>query len=185
MTLAAALCCAMTTTVFTACGDKEEEITPSHTEDTTPADDITPKQVALSFSFYNTQDMLNYCNIEVSYDNGDGAQTVMVTKDNVDAYGIWKQQVTANQLPATFTFSRKVTLKQSVDDVDVFNYTRGYSYTYALYNADGKRLDGNTSQSSTGSNPASGQNVAKLINEGRLDRSYTISFNEKGEISVQ
>jgi hypothetical protein len=65
MTLAAVLCCAMTMTVFTACGSDDDD-------SKNPAEDTTPKQVAMNFVLYNTADMLNYCNIEISYDNGLG-----------------------------------------------------------------------------------------------------------------
>jgi hypothetical protein len=177
MTLAAVLCCAMTMTVFTACGSDDDD-------SKNPAEDTTPKQVAMNFVLYNTADMLNYCNIEISYDNGLGnAKTVTLTKDMVNENFSWKQMLTADRLPATFTISRKVTLKQSIDEVEKFTYTRGYSYAYALYNAAGKRVFESTPYANTGSSDGSGAKIAERINAGALDHTYTFTFDAKGNMT--
>ena len=139
----------------------------------------------MNFIFYNTEDMLNYCNIEVTYNDGTGAKTVMLTKDNVDEGFSWKQTVVAKHLPATFTFSRKVTLKQSVDEVETFTYTRGYFYAYAFYNAAGKHVKDGTPFNYINEIPVSGAAVATIINSGRLDKTYTYTFDEKGEMFSQ
>lgn len=76
MTLAAVLCCAMISTVFTACGSDDDNNTP-----TPPAEDTTPKQVAMDYYLFTTEDMLNYCNVEVTYDDGTGTKTATLTKD--------------------------------------------------------------------------------------------------------
>ena len=57
MTIAAVLCCAMTTTVFTACGgDGDNSTTPEEHSGNTPA------YVEMTFYMWGTQDMLdNLC----------------------------------------------------------------------------------------------------------------------------
>lgn len=179
MTLAAVLCCAMISTVFTACGSDDDNNTP-----TPPAEDTTPKQVAMDFYFFNTEDMLNYCNVEVTYDDGTGTKTATLTKDMVDEKLRYRVHFVSDHLPATFTVGRKVTLKQNIDELESFTYfTHGYTYVAALYNAAGKKLSDLPQYTANDPQAYPGASVTKLINAGRLDHTYTYTFDTKGEMS--
>ena len=176
MTLAAVLCCAMTTTVFTACGDDDEP--------TSKAEDNTPKKVSIGFVLNNTADMLKYCDIELSYDNGKGkSETVKLNGDNALAV----QLDLSSELPATFKVSRKVTLKQGIENPTKFEYTKYVSYIYALYNAADKKIGADYQEGFGNSGKAeSAEKAAQLmekINAGFLDYDYTFTFNSKGEVS--
>ena len=56
MTFAAVLCCAMTT-VFTACGDDDEEDNGNAEQS-----DNTPAYAEVTFTFWGTQDLLDTAN---------------------------------------------------------------------------------------------------------------------------
>lgn len=178
MTLAAVLCCAMTSTVFTACGSDDDDNTP------TPAEDTTPKQVAMDFYFFTTEDMLNYCNVEVTYDDGTGTKTATLTKDIVDDKLRYRVHFESDHLPATFTVGRMVTLKQSIDELQSFSYfTNGYTYVAALYNAAGKKLSDIPQYIANDPQSYPGANVTNLINAGRLNHTYTYTFDTNGEMN--
>lgn len=181
--LAAILCCAMTTTVFTSCGgdDDNETPTPKTTEE-----DTTPKQVAMDFYFFTTEDMLNYCNVEVTYNDGTGAKTVTLTQDMVDEKLRYKVHFVSHQLPATFTVSRKVTLKQSIDELQSFSYfTNGYTYVAALFNAAGKKLSELPQYTANDPQAFPGDKVTTLINTNRLNHTYTFTFDTNGELNYK
>lgn len=170
--------CAMTMTiVFTACGSDDDN------NDTPNSEDTTPKKVMMNFTYYATEDMLTYCDVQVTVGNKTEAMTMTnTTKESIKGveYYAWKQTVSANELPANFTFSRKVTLKQNIDDVAVFTFTRGYAYNYALYNAADKKVKDGQPYKNIGTESGPGANVAALINEGRLDNTSTFAFDKDG-----
>jgi hypothetical protein len=161
----------MTTTVFTACGDDDEP--------TSKAEDNTPKKVSIGFVLSNTADMLKYCDIELSYDNGKGkSETVKLNGDNA----LKVQLDLSSELPATFKVSRKVTLKQDIENPTKFEYTNMISYKYALYNAADKKI-GADSWGSNGNTAKTSGLLMEKINQGLLDYDYTFAFNSKGEVS--
>ena len=177
MTLAAVLCCAMSTMMFTSCGSDDEPVKE-------PAEDKTPAKVAMKFAFYQTEDMLNYCNVVITYDDGTGKKSVTLTKDNVNAQLSWEKTVASDRLPAVITFSRKVTLKQSIDELERFSFTRGYYYMYEFYNAANKDLGLGALSNNSSSQSGNGAKVAEYINQGKLDHTYTFTFNKKGEMDI-
>ena len=64
LTFAIVIYCTMVTTVLTACSSSED----------TPEVVNTPTFVQTTFTFSATQDMLDYCDITVKYNDGTGAQ---------------------------------------------------------------------------------------------------------------
>ena len=178
--LAAILCCAMNVTIFTACGGDDDD------NNTPKPDDNTPKSVMLVFSLYATADMLNYCDVQVSIGNERGdAKTITLTKSDVEAFSsnyVWKQTLAAD-LPATFTFTRKVTLKQNIDDLEQFAYTKSIDYKSALYNAVGNMISSNTPVSSFGKSTATGKTAAERINSGAFNEKYIFSFDKDGKLT--
>ena len=177
MTLAAVLCCAMTTTVFTACS------TDSSNDD--GAYDKTPKYMMMQFDIDNTKDMLDYCTIELTIEDQMGnKKSTVLTSEYVDADYVC--YATANgELPTTFKFSRKVTLKQSIDNLESFKYTTRTKAEYGIFNAAGYQIGiGETDVvGEVGTvQGAEVANFAQLINQGALDYTRTFKYDEKGNL---
>lgn len=178
--LAAILCCAMIVTIFTACGGDDDD------NNTSKPDDNTPKSVMLVFSLYATADMVDYCDVQVSIGNEKGdAKTMTLKKSDMAAFGAnfeWKQTLAAD-LPVTFTFTRKVTLKQNIDNLEQFAYTKSVDYKSALYNAAGNMISSNTPTLGFGKNTATGKTAAERINSGALNEKYIFSFDKDGKLT--
>jgi hypothetical protein len=146
-------------------------------------EDNTPTQVMLSFIFDHTEDMLNYCNIEIILDNGeDGAQTVTVTKNLLTDKLQMKNLLTATKLPATLTIRRKITLKEDISSLKSFTYTKGHSYQHALYNAAGNQVFLSELILGKGSSSGSGQNMKDLIEAGKMDSEFIFKFKADGTL---
>lgn len=173
LTLVAVLCYAMTTTVFIACGDDDDD---------KKADDNTPKKVTVAFVLYNTADMLKYCDIVMSYDNGKGKSQTLKLDESMGQDALAVQLDSNSELPATFKVTRKVTLKQGIEYPDQFEYTSAISYNYTLYNDAGKKIRSGTEGSYGNPKKTSGQLMEK-INQGLLDYDYNYTFNSKGELT--
>ena len=170
MALAAAFCCTMTTTVFNSC-DKNDDSPAVVQKDTTPA------FVQLDFTFNATQDMLDYCDIVVKYDDGTGEKTETITATE------WNKSMTP-ALPATITFSRMATLKADKDasTAEKIAYTNGYNLNYSILNASGENLNksGNTSSNNTAS--MKGVNFVEAVGEGILNKTHSFTFDKSGNI---
>lgn len=179
MTIAAVLCFAMTTTVLTSCGDDDKD-------DIQPVvDDNTPKTVAVDLGFYFTEDMVNYCNLEIAYGDGTSFGTpIKLTKDNMEYnknLNIYSaSKVVTNGLPCTFTVKSTVTLAQNIDDLPRFTYSKGFFYYPSLYNAAGKKLTDLHSYDNPKTTTGVASKVAILINEGKLNQIVTLTFDKDG-----
>jgi hypothetical protein len=169
--LAALVCCVMMLFGMVACGDDDDKTT----ETPKTEKDSTPAYVEFTFTANATQDMLDYTDFVMSYGEGADKKTESVTELT------WiKTQRKA--LPATFTFERNVTLKDGKDASSVakLTYTKTYSYTYVLYNAAGERLDGDN-YSFPSNVDVTGEKFVSAVTEGRLARTFSYAFSEKGE----
>ena len=174
MTLAAVLCCLLTSTLFTGCVKNED-------------DDKTVSYAALVFYLQNTSDMLSYCDVEVTY--GDGKEenkTTAVTKDNTLYDLSWGGTLVPSKLPYTVTFTRKVTVKADaeLEKKDKFVYSRGYMYTTGVYNAAGSLIKQTGTETKAEELTTTGATAAALIAEGKLNQTFTFAFDEKGEVTV-
>lgn len=172
MTLAALLCCWVTITVFTACGDDD---------DNTPrADDTKPAKIAMVFHFLNTPEMVENFNIEYSFSNGlDVNKTVTLNDVTLEADKSFKVTLAAN-LPCTLKFSRKVTLKNSITEMPTFSYTKKISCIYGLYNAAGKQVLTSATVDTGASSSLNGEKVTKLVEAGSLDYEHVYTFDANG-----
>ena len=176
--LAAAFCCTTTTAVFNACSNNNKQAASQN--DATPAiaqKDTTPAFVQMDFTFDATQDMLDYCDIVVKYDDGTGekSETVETTQ--------WSKSVKV-ALPATITFSRVVTIKADKDasTAEKIAYSNGYNLNYSILNANGEDLgkSGNTFSTSTAS--LKGSKLAEAVGKSLFNKNYTFTFDESGKI---
>ena len=166
-------CCAMTTTVFTACGgDGDNSTTPEEHSGNTPA------YVEMTFYMWGTQDMLDITDMTVTYNDGTGDKTETVT--TVD----WVKTVKA-ALPVSFKFERKVTLKEGVtlSDDQTYSYINRYYYDYKILSANGTVLNYyESSGKSTKPAPSNvkGSIVNEFITSGRMNISRAFDFYKDG-----
>ena len=71
------------------------------------AQESQPSAVLMSFISDYTEDMLDYCDIQVTFDNGNTAyQTIEVTKEILDEQLKLKCMLGSDTLPAILTISR-------------------------------------------------------------------------------
>ena len=177
MTLAAVLCCAMTMTVFSACSSDDDNNKDNK-------DDKTPAKVAMTFTVYTTQDMLDNCEETIYYNNGYEPRFLVLNENNIDKNYACEITVAYDGLPATFTFKREVKLKGSIDSIEKFKYSRGYAYIYGLYNDAGFLINNGESYTSKGGGEGAGNKVAEIINASRLNQNFTFTFDKDGKMST-
>lgn len=197
MTLAVVLCCAMTTTVFTSCGDDDDDPKPNTPEQPTdnPSDAAatTPVYSYVQFRFKNTEDMLKYLDIEVFYQVNDGAPQTFgpLTDKDVDSEKTFGLESVVT-FPIKLTYYRKVTVKEEFKDtfasLEKFNWTNEVVLSCPLYNVDKKLIPGNYEDRKTGTYSSStlaptGEKMLDNMEKGVFDYIYTVTFDEKGNVT--
>lgn len=117
MAIAAVFCCAMTMTMFTACGSDDDG--------GSPVDDKKPVAVDMDYAFSTTNDMLNIFDLTIEYygDNGT-VQTEKMTSTQ------WKKSVKP-KIPATVGARLLAKVKDGVDVASMEKVTISYAYEYA------------------------------------------------------
>ena len=151
MTLAAVLCCAMTTTVLTACGGDDSG--------DTPGADTTPVAAKLVSEITVSDDLVKYMDITVEYYDATGA----IQKEQMTTTK-WSKDVTA-KLVAKLGARVTIKLKDGVDVSKIDKITVSYSYAYAgaCLNAAGQTVGSVTSDQFEQSIVISGSDIEKLI----------------------
>jgi len=165
LTLAAVLCCA---SLFVSCKKGDNPDTP----------DTTPAFVEMTFSFYATQDMINYTDMLVSYEAGNEKNSV--NQENLE----WSKTVKVN-LPCTIKFGRTITVKdgaQLTPDKN-FAYTTGFGVSYNFLNAAGQQVKRGGIASSSVSSSMKADKVAVLINNGTLNSEFVYTFDKDGNVA--
>ena len=124
MTIAAVICCAMATTVFTSCGDDDEK---------TPSTDTKPVAAYMEYKLEVGDQMLTYFDMTVEYYDSDGTlKTEQMTQKT------WSKTVRA-KLPVTLGARMVGTPKANIDlnPQEKITYAYGYYYTgYAVSSTD-------------------------------------------------
>lgn len=165
LTLAAVLCCA---SLFVSC----EKSDPSGGQP-----DLSPAFVEMTFSFYATQDMINYTDMLVSYEAGNEKNSV--NQENLE----WSKTVKVN-LPCTIKFGRTVTVKdgaQLTPDMN-FAYTTGFGVSYNFLNAAGQQVKRGGIASSSVSSSMKADKVAGIISDGTLNNEFVYTFDKDGNV---
>lgn len=176
LTLAALLSCAFATTVFTACGsdDKEDIIKPS-------VEEATPTQMALTFTLDATDDMAEYFDMVVTYDDGTGEKQEAFTDLE------WSKTLTS-KLPATFTFSRKIRVKDDKRDAlaaaDIVEVTTHYHYSFDILDDKGQVIPEMTGSKDIAQSMIkdTGTRALERAQAGGYDRTYICMFDVNGSI---
>ena len=174
LTLAALLSCAFATTVFTACGsdDKEDIIKPS-------VEEATPTQMALTFTLDATDDMTNYFDMVVTFDDGTGEKQEAFTALE------WSKTLTAN-LPAIFTFSRKIRVKEdkraALAAAETVEVTTHYHYAFKILDAQGQIIPEITGSKDVAQSMIvdTGAKAMERADAGVYDRTYICKFDVNG-----
>ena len=138
--------------------------------------DETPAAVEFTFTYYATQDMLDFADIQVTYNDG----TADKTENGASLE--WTKTVKAT-LPVSFKFDRKVTQKEGVElsTEKTYSYTKNYSANFRILNAKGEKIR-NKAYTSSGSNPAyTGDKIATLLGKNSMDSTHSFDFDKDGK----
>lgn len=167
--LAAVFCCSVAL-LFVSCQKGGGSSTPEEQTD------LTPATVELAFTFWGTQDMLDFADTKVTYNDGTGDKTETVTVTE------WKKTVKA-ALPVSFKFERKVTLKDGFhfQDDQAYSYTIAHFVEYKILNAKGMEISSRRSGGSGLPNSLKGNKIGFIVDKGDLDASYTFDFDKDGK----
>ena len=192
LTLAAVLCCAMTTAVFTSCGgDDDETPEPQKPEEQeTPAVTQIPVSVRLEYYIENRPDMLKYLDMVVKCSDGKKEYTSEVlTPENMENNYYFHMGVYSSELPASFKIWREVKVKEAykdvVKDLDKFEFSTAIHYYYGLYDKDNKII-GSIVQDKYESIQYPTNQTKEMVNSylSKLDliygRVYEINFDKDG-----
>ena len=113
----------------------------------------------------------------VIHADGTGEKTETVTTAN------WVKTIKTN-LPASFSFSRKVTKKEGVtiDDNGVYSYVNAHLFHYEVFTADGVRIKEADAGGTGTPKDMKGQKFNFTITEGHLNASYSYSIDKDGKL---
>ncbi len=175
MTFAAAICCAMSVTMFTSCGDDDNSS--NGTGGGSTVSDTIPASIKVSMTFKETEDILKYCDVTMKYNDGTGEKTDTLKTTE------WTKVLSA-KLPCSISFKKIVTLRDSAGmaAADSISFYAGYSYIRAFYNAAGEDTGKRTTFNILGE-PTKTAKIAKLIeyiNAGKLNKDVDFTYDAKG-----
>ncbi len=176
MAMAAVLCCATATTALTSCGDDD----PADSGSGSSSSDSKVAGVTAKVALGVSKDVLNYCDVTVTYNDGITDEKTDILKDDT----LWVKEITVNKLPANITVKRNVVLKKDIDvnDIKSLKVANIKFYDYIKLNAAGKALTGYTKNLTGASTKTiSGSQVKRYIEEeGRLNENIDIKFDAEG-----
>lgn len=140
LTLAALICCAMTT-LFTSCtNDEDNKLKPE-------AEDNTPVAAVMNYTLSVGDDILGSFNVTVQYYNAAGElQSEPMTQSE------WKKSVKAN-LPVRLGARLTIQAKEGVNFANIEKFNVSYSYSFSGYAVSatdkvvGNQVSGGTSTS--------------------------------------
>ena len=177
MTFAAAVCCAMSATMFTACGS-DDNSSSSGTGGGGTVTDTIPTSMSIKMSFSETEEILKYCDVVVKYNDGTGEKTDTVKTTS------WSKMLSA-KLPASFTFKKLITVRDSAGMASnqKIPFSTGSIFTYAFYNKADEIVGGTRTKGIIAN--AAAEDVPefiKTIKEGEFNETDTFSFDAKGKL---
>ena len=115
MAIAAVFCCAMTMTVFTACGDDDDK---------PYIDNKKPVAVSMNYAFETTSETLNVFDLTIEYYDANGTvQTEQMTNTQ------WQKSL-RTKIPTTVGARLLIKLKDGVDVASMEKVTVSYGYEY-------------------------------------------------------
>ena len=159
--------------LFAACGKEDQE----HTTPEEPAEQV-PAIVSMMYHLDATDDMLQYLDYTVTYDDGTGERQESVVSNR------WEKTLTAS-LPATFTIKTHIRVKEGMYDAlaaaDTIHFTRGHGYAYQVFDSSATAIPGlSDSYNSASTSVGVGARIAEHVQAGDYDKTYTLSFDANG-----
>ena len=133
MTLAAIFCCAMSSTMFTACGSDDDD-----DDNKNQVDDTKPVGAQMCYGLIVDDAMLSAFDLTIEYyDENSQLQTEKLTQEE------WEKIVKATKLPASLGFRLKAKAKNGID-ADFFQKhigLYGFHYDAGPVNTAGKMVE--------------------------------------------
>lgn len=146
-------------------------------ENETPDSEASkPAAVSLKYTNYETEDMLEYCNIVMEYTDVNGTKV-----DTITATSWTKEFVTP--LPCSYSFKKTYTLKADKDVASVEKIQFGnrmYAYSWEILDANGNKTNKGNFGGTSSSMTTSGSKIAEQVPTGRLDMEKTFTFDKDG-----
>lgn len=141
-----------------------------------------PTSVAFGYLNYETEDMLEFCNIVIEY--ADGNETKVDTVTTV----LWEKILTT-ELPCTYTFKKSYTLKENKDiaSLDTLKWTNNsHAYVYKYFDAERESFGYRevSKISDVSSTTKCKEFAEKQIERGALNAVNTFEFGENGNLKV-
>lgn len=146
-------------------------------ENETP-DPEAPKPAAVSFKYtnYETEDMLEYCNIVIEYTDVNGPKVETITATS------WTKEFVTS-LPCSYSFKKTYTLKADKDVASVEKIQFGnrmYAYSWEILDANGNKTNKGSFGGTSSSMTTSGSKIAEQVPAGRLNMEKTFAFDKDG-----
>jgi hypothetical protein len=166
---------ALAATLFAACGKDDDQTTANIQEQ--PAQQV-PAIVSMMYYLTASDDMLQYLDYTVTFDNGiDEVQDTVTTNR-------W-EKIRAAGLPSTFTIKTRLHVKEGMYDalvaVDTFYVNRGHGYVYQIFDSTATAIPGMKGNGFIPSTSVGrGALIAEHVQAGDYDKTYTVSFDANG-----
>lgn len=163
---------------LTSCSKEEDE----ERNNPNPETYVVPEKVKMKYTYYSTEDMLQFLDIVVTYNDGTGEKEDTITTSP------WTKELTTN-LPAEISFVYKARVKEGMYEtmaaLDSVHYTRHYAYSYDIIDTAGNVIPSSGTRYSSDNNPSQGgvgETIARKYNEGKFDRNHFIKFAATGMV---
>lgn len=146
-------------------------------ENETPEPEASkPAAVSFKYTNYETEDMLEYCNIVIEYTdvNGTNVETITATS--------WTKEF-VTPLPCSYSFKKTYTLKADKDVASVEKIQFGnrmYAYSWEILDANGNKTNKGSFGGTSSSMTTSGSKIAEQVPAGRLNMEKTFAFDKDG-----
>ncbi|MBO4801345.1 MAG: hypothetical protein J5545_05705 [Bacteroidaceae bacterium] len=127
MTLAAVLCCALTTSVFTACGSDDDDPKPNGSD--------KKYVVNMYFDIALAQGLYEFCDVYCTYTNKDGEVVTIQCPQK----GYYDQVVDYDKAPDNYEFSLYAVPKEKLPEIDslaTYSFKVEYYVQYSVGTAD-------------------------------------------------
>ena len=127
MTLAAVLCCALTTSVFTACGSDDDDLKPNGSD--------TKYTVKMYFDIALAQGLYEFCDVYCTFTNKDGEVVTIQCPEK----GYYDQTVDYDKAPDNYEFSVYAVPKEKLPEIDslaTYSFKLQYYVNYSVRTTD-------------------------------------------------
>ena len=143
---------------------------------------VNPTTVSFAYETFETENMLEYCNIVIEYSDGTETKSDTITGQS------WIMSFEKQQLPCTFTFKKYYTLKEDKDMASlnpVSFYPNGcYKYVSVLHDENGALVYNYQDETPCDTMKSKGSTVAEKISTGYFNTVNTFKFSDKGRLTV-